>query len=370
MLLSRTGIQIMSSIERVYAYDVLKIIAIVCVIMTHVTSFNVVHSAVGTAAFQASVFFDSISHVAVPLFFMVSGALLLDNRRCFDFHVMAKYVKRTFFLLTFWAFAYELYTATTIRKVNGVFHSEFHFQFGRFLHGYFHLWFLFAIIGLYLITPILKSFVKKENVAVVRWFILLAFIFQFILPVLDYIAKFYHDFSLISGFLRSFRLQFVMGYTTYFLCGWYLANVDLKKIEKGVIYTAGALSALIIFLGPLLLSKYDRKAFGMFWSNHAIFKLLFGAAVFLLFSRLFKAPPSRGVWSRILVRCSSLVFGIYASHVLVMRYLEKIPFFHLSMDPWTPWLFFPLKCLIVAILSFLLVYFLSKIPVVKKIVKC
>ena len=360
----------MATLKRIYAYDILKIMAIFCVILTHVTAFNVVHSPVGTAAFNAAVFYDSLSHVAVPLFFMISGALLLDNQKCFDLHVMAKYVKRTFILVTFWAFVYEVYTAATLRRVNGAFDFEFHFQFGRFLHGYFHLWFLFAIMGLYLITPILKTFVKKENVAIIRWFIILSLVFQFILPVFDYIAKFYKDFSAIPSYLRNFRLQFVMGYTAYYLLGWYLANINLRKIEEVIVYAAGALSFFVILMGIWFLSYYDPKAFGMFLSNHAIFKLLFGAAVFLLFLRLFKGKTPAVPWSEMIIRGSSLVFGIYAIHVLVMRYVEKICFFRLSMNPWAPWLFFPVKCLVVAAISFLLVYALSKIPVVKKIVKC
>ena len=60
--------------ERIIAFDFLRIIAALAVVMSH--------SAIATdVSFSDGVIFDSLSRFAVPVFLMISGALMLDEKK-------------------------------------------------------------------------------------------------------------------------------------------------------------------------------------------------------------------------------------------------------------------------------------------------
>ena len=48
----------------------------------------------------------------------------------------------------------------------------------------FHLWFLYMLLGLYLVTPVLRAFVRGAGRGDFHWFFLLVFVFTFLLPTL------------------------------------------------------------------------------------------------------------------------------------------------------------------------------------------
>ena len=55
-----------------------------------------------------------------------------------------------------------------------------------FWDGHYHLWYLFMLIGLHLITPILRTFVKKQTAKIVLYFIALACVFQYLPPIVNF----------------------------------------------------------------------------------------------------------------------------------------------------------------------------------------
>lgn len=52
----------------------------------------------------------------------------------------------------------------------------------QFITGHYHLWFLYMIVGLYLLIPLLRPIAQSETL--MRYFLLLALIFTFLLPQL------------------------------------------------------------------------------------------------------------------------------------------------------------------------------------------
>lgn len=98
--------------ERDYALDIMRLVAIAAVVMVHVSADFMLAAPPGSGGFMAATILDSCSQFAAPLFFMVSGALLLPSDRPFGFRKMIRYVARTVGLLVCWLAIYELYHAT------------------------------------------------------------------------------------------------------------------------------------------------------------------------------------------------------------------------------------------------------------------
>jgi surface polysaccharide O-acyltransferase-like enzyme len=120
--------------------------------------------------------YDSAVRWCVPVFVMLSGALLLRPAKAESIpDFLSKRMMRVFIPFVFWIFIYTLYTNRG-HIVNGtmpywpdVFHNIF------FEDAYFHLWFVPMILGLYFLLPIFRVFVKNATRYEIEYFLVFWF---------------------------------------------------------------------------------------------------------------------------------------------------------------------------------------------------
>lgn len=97
---------------------------------------------------------SSLSQWAVPVFVMLSGALLLDPNRV---ETPLTFARKRFFRvgvpLLFWCYFYLAWT-----NPNGM--TKTSWEFLRQGRPYYHLYFLFIIAGLYICTPPLRALIR------------------------------------------------------------------------------------------------------------------------------------------------------------------------------------------------------------------
>ena len=154
----------------------LRILSIYLVVTAHVTIGLTMDSTpfsfnwwLGTAIFYAC-------FCSIPVFVMISGALLLDNSReepLQEFY--RKRMTRVGVPLAVWTVVYLCVRAFVDKEqltAGGV------LQLILTADPYYHLWFLYMIVGLYLVTPALRTFVRhatqKERVFVIVVMLILA----------------------------------------------------------------------------------------------------------------------------------------------------------------------------------------------------
>lgn len=82
--------------KRVGYFDILRIVSIFFVIVIHVTSVGLRLCETATPTWNVNWLLNSVSRWAVPVFFMVSGALFLDPRRELSIKKLYTYIQRTF----------------------------------------------------------------------------------------------------------------------------------------------------------------------------------------------------------------------------------------------------------------------------------
>lgn len=166
--------------ERFAYLDLLRSLAICAVVMIHTSAPFIMSYDNTTMEFIIGNIFDSVSRVGVPLFIMISGALMLKEEREF-------YCRRSVFrliqLFLIWSLVYAMMYHVITPILNGE-NINIVELFGAIIHGHYHLWYMFAIIGLYLLTPILRSFVNLKNRNIIKYFIILSIIFQFTEPLI------------------------------------------------------------------------------------------------------------------------------------------------------------------------------------------
>jgi len=93
---------------------------------------------------------------------MVSGSLMLDESKKITVkNILFKYVRNIGILLVIWSVIYT-YVDNILFPVYYGQSIDVSSVISQFVLGRTHLWYLYMLIGLYLITPFLRMFVNKD----------------------------------------------------------------------------------------------------------------------------------------------------------------------------------------------------------------
>ena len=344
--------------NRIIYYDVLRILAIFFVVVLHVSSANWYKTDVNTYNWFMMNFYDSISRWCNPILVMISGSLFL-NREIEVKVLYKKYIFRIATALIFWSFVYSFFY-TVIGKKEGL--TTF---IVVFIKGYFHLWFLYMIIGLYMITPFLKKIIKDEKLT--KYFIILASIFTLIIPeIISIIQEFSPEYAeALESAVDNSYMKFVCGFTVYYILGYFLSSRTLSKKQYHIIYILGIVGFLSTIILSLIISKKHNEAIATFYSSMTLNVALEAICIFTLGKNLIsKKIAISNKTSEIIGKLSKYSFGAYLIHALIQIFLDKVLGIHSLL--FNPLFSIPVVAIIIYIASFCISAILHQIPVVKK----
>jgi len=345
-------------IVRTTYLDILRIISIFSVIVIHVSMDSWLNLKIYSIDWQIANIFDSISRFAVPVFIMVSGALFLNPKKTVQFKtIFKKYILRIVIAFIFWSFLYATFNGLSIYKEINI--ELLKYIIKRFIIGEYHMWFLYTIVGLYLITPFLKKIVENRNLA--KSFLVLSFTFSSLIPFLQLLPV----LNKTEVLTDKLNLYFFLGYSFYYMLGHYLYTYEFSRQIKSIIYSLGLLSLFCTILSTNLLitiSKFDFLSTNYGYTVNLMPNIVFmSSSVFLLIKSLFYGKELKR--NELIIRLSKLSFGAYLIHVFFIKILALMS---ISSTSFTTILSVPVMSILVFIMSFLASYFLSKIPYVNK----
>ena len=341
--------------KRQIHFDILRITATAAVMILHISGQHLRQSGFTSAEWHFFNFYNSIVRWAVPIFTMISGALFLSRNDCIE-KLFKKNIFRIFTAFCFWSLVYAIFAYFT--------GTSLVLSVKRFFTGNFHLWFLFMIAGLYMMVPFLKKIAEHDRL--MKYFFVLAIIFNFFLPQLQTVLSlsFTEAGNILRAILSSAHINFVLGYTFYFLLGYYLNSIHINQKEFSVIKIVG----IIGFLYTILMSEITAKSCGqpstIFYDNFTLNVLLESVFVFLLFKKHFQHITFSKKTSHILFQLSAYSFGAYLIHAMIIDLLDLC--FHLNTLTFYPALSTPIIFIIVFLLSFAISALLNKLPFLKK----
>lgn len=344
--------------KRNLSLDIARIIAAFAVVMTHCSALFVANYEPFTNEFIFGNIFDSISRIGVPLFLMISGALFLDERREITRKgMLCKNVRNMVITIIIWSTIYAvtyhiIFPLPSAENVNikDLLHS--------IINGHSRMWYLYMIVGVYLATPFLRKFVYKENAKMVLSFIVISLVAQFLLPAVDRGLQRYFDVDFIGAWLGKLRLTFFDGYITYFLIGWYIVHVGIRKsLVKWMICGFGALS--LVFMIVYVHFTGDT---GGAYDNIGVPVLLYSVSTFFVLCNV--RIKLRASAAQKVTNLSKLTFGVYMIHTIALSVFHR----YFPYAKW-PVLYIIVCFLTVGCSSFLISYVVSKTPVIKKIIK-
>lgn len=336
--------------ERIIYFDFLRALAIVAVIMLHSAAYLTYQKGqIPSSWWYTAVAFVAINKWAVPVFFMISGALLLNREPESIRQFLRKRFARVAIPLAFWTVVYGLW-------VHYRSHESLLVLFKKALSEpiYYHLWFVYVLLGLYLAVPILQVFVQQATEKQLRYFLILWFFVNAIVSIFD---KF-------LGIHLGIDFTFFAGYIGYFILGYYLATTLLSRLTRNVSLLLIVASLSVGIFGTLAISRgrYDEYFQGYLTAN----VMLFGTGAFLL-AKQSEAQLVKLGNKKLVLAISSASFGIYLIHPLIQDVLG-IVLSSLHVPLAHPIIQMPMITAIIGLASFCIISALRRVPGVKSFI--
>lgn len=347
--------------KRIFYFDQIRALAIVLVVMIHVCNAYMNAHTTGTVGWMIPSFTKGFCVIAVPLFLMISGALLLNRDYELKDFLSRRFV-RLILPVIFWGAIYILlktYANTYSLNLMSIYNT-----FSWFLsNGY---WFSWMLISIYLFIPIINSFIKEYSLRGIEYFLVIWFIYLIL-----------YSFNLYP--LWQMDLSYFAGYIGFVILGYYINNKDFNLSPK-TMYIIGLMIYIIITLINCYLRTFGPDT-GELVERQGLFAVLQACGVFL-FIKYFAVHSENNLKSisnrvysffkdtlfgKLTFYISICSYGIYLTHYYFLHigcgWINKNIFPIYSINPIK---IMPIILVVVVILSSLLVLLASKIPHLKK----
>ncbi|MBQ8540886.1 MAG: acyltransferase family protein [Clostridia bacterium] len=353
----------MDNSKRIIYIDVLKAIAIFSVIVIHTTVKGIMTYPIWSAEYCFTLFFSSLARFAVPIFVMCSGILFLNMEKGITTRsIYAKYIPRIVSALVVFALFYALFMLILGKAETGVF-DLFYIQSTiknlLTFNTHYHLYYLYIIIIIYALTPILRTYMKSATEKNILY--LIGFLFTFFILV-PFIRSFYPFNTYFTGMTTQYHINSIYGMLLYFVAGHYLNTYDINKKLRNALIILGIVGVGVTFFGTALMSYKCCYLYELFLGANTPNVFFSAIGLFLLVKNI--RIKSRAVENAV-VFISKSSFCIYLIHD---AFLTLFAFFKFDILSITPFISLPLLVLAIFASSVVVYLILRKIPLISKII--
>jgi surface polysaccharide O-acyltransferase-like enzyme len=354
----------MASARRVIWADLLKIFAIYGVIIIHSAAPYLVEYKKSGTGWWAGNLYDSFNRWCIPVFFMLSGTFILEHVQKESVrHFLLKRFKRVCVPFFLWSALYFFWRVTvnkeqiTLTEALRLFIRE---------PAYYHLWFIYTLIGLYFLSPFIGIYLKHASRGNIRFFLLTWFVFGSLLPTIESLFS-------IETYMSIDTPSSIFYYTGYFVLGYLLRSVHLKRRWLILLVLLFITAFIFTVYGTyyLTVKVKDGQLTEALYEYYSVNVLIMSIPVFLI---------TKSVrWPDILIECKTVQFlfhslalcipGIYLVHAIVISVFKGNMLQIMDIDKvFNPWIGIPLFATFVLIVSFCIVYVIRQVPGFKNLV--
>ena len=336
--------------------DRLRAFAILAVVLLHISANYMDASAATSAAWTTAAVYNSLTRWSVPVFIMLSGMFLLDPKKSLPLPVLFfRHILRLAAALLVWGTLYamvDLAAAGAALTWDNMFSA-----FLQVLRGntHYHLWYLYMLIGLYLVTPVLRAFTRGATRAEFHYALLFG-----LLLFLNALLQVFWPSSTIALYLQRMEIYLFMGYTCCYVAGYYFRHYTIGRVAEILFYLLGAAGLAVTVLGTLYLSHRD-GAQNMTLAGYTTPNVLLTAVALVVLFRYAFGPSEERSRNQSVAVVAQTSFGIYLVHDLFVLLLRHFGLFALPIPAAVA---IPLWTAVVFLLSFCVAWPIHKIPFV------
>lgn len=286
--------------------DLLRIVCCLMVVAIHVTPTysTYINMDIAVTDKWLALVIQSFVRGGLPIFFIISGFYLLNSKiDC----VTTFYKKRMIaVIIPFIIFSFIHHLTLWLLK-NDV---DFSSSFILYLNGLKtstgvspHFWFVYSIIGLYVITPILSIFIRSVNS-------------KNAIPIIIFLLAIKAYWLYIKPFGINLSIPDIDTWMLYFLIGGVLGKIN--NINKQLSLCALLLS-LLLSCSATYIKYYNH--INIFPFDSGINMYLFSIFMFIFF-RGIELKISKKT-SKIIASISSCTYGVYLIHIAILFTLKQ-----------------------------------------------
>ncbi|MDR0865803.1 MAG: acyltransferase [Candidatus Symbiothrix sp.] len=360
--------RIIAEKKRIDSIDLLKGLAIYSVIIYHFNQIPTDFLKEDNGWFYFNYYIISFFSTCVPIFFFVNGALLL-NKEKIDMPKHIHKIVKIIILTVLWGgitlislsfIRKELLSPLTILKEMWVLKQDWNM----------HLWFLCALVVIYIFYPVLYT-AYKTNKKVFYFFFVCVLLFTFgnifignLGTTLSYITNKFAD----SNFQHNYWVDYnpfrgIKGYSIgYFMLGGILYNYrDVLNTPKFRILSIITIliSMFLLFIYGVIASLRTGEIWDIVWCGYdTIFTLMNVVAIFIITMNY----TSKGQMGKLINLIGKNSLGIYFIHIIIGEILKPL---YSQTGVSSLLLANIIFALVILLCSLLLVTGLKKIPIVK-----
>lgn len=296
--------------ERKSYITVLSVIACFCVVCMHVNRLE--QTSFWDSSWACRVVIDGVCYFAVPVFFMISGANLIDYRQRYGTRTFfRKRINKVLIPFLFWSLLGVLYfyltgqidRITPISLILDIFNTSY-------VNTY---WFFLPLFMIYLVMPLFSSVEHKKEVF--GLLIVSGILFNVILPQWAWTHGFYlHE---------QLRNPVTFGYVLYILIGYYIDHYELPVWGRVVIYAGGLIGLYFLTYGTLVSSAHAGMLFTFYKGYLGLPAIFYSSAVFLAAKQGVKRMESSGRL-RLFGTMAGASFGVYLIHRGILECVDHL----------------------------------------------
>ena len=351
-----------SETEREPWVDFVKVIAIFLVVLLHSAApWLYRFGQVSNFDWQIGNIIDSATRVSVPLFFMSTGYLLLNKPVPLKTY-FNKRVRRIVTPWLAWSCIYLVYKS--LRSGIPVSISD---GILEFLNGdiYFHFWFLYALVGLYLFIPIISWFIETDLQKRTLYFLIAWIITASVIPFFNTVTRYTTNYELNI----AIDLSMFGGFSGYLIAGLLIGKFKPSKPQLITIASSCAIGIILTIAGTSLGTYRLGRLAEYFYEYTAPNVVLAAFAAFIILKKIGMAIRQNTKLSYIFERMGYASLGIYLVHPMILNALnDGVLSSGLARTIQTSAFTIPLVAIVSFFLSYIAVEIISYIPVVRKII--
>lgn len=334
--------------NRIHYFDFLNVIA--CMAMLGLHHNLIVHRYSQDDSWAQALIVEVVCYWAVPVFFMLSGATLMEYRRRYGTVEFFRHrFSRAVIPFVLWSLVWVALKYATGDDVNL---SPLHILDGIVHTSYQPVyWFFIPLFGIYMLMPVV-SLLRGNRKVLIYLAVLIFFITGVMNPILEW-AK--------IAPIKSAQ-NAMAGPLLFMLLGYLYKDA---KVSAGCCWTMGVLAVgcwCLRYFVTLGISEATGELYRGMFGYYYFTSIIPAVAVFLLVRQYFPSSLSPW-WSRLLTVLSSCSLGIYLLHILVLAVEQKLLPVGTESAIYRVG-FIPLNY----ILCFVIVYMTKKIPVIGRYV--
>ena len=336
--------------------DILRTLAMIAVIVIHLCATTLKTIKVDSNLWLFLNCVHSSITWCVPVFVLISGCLFLKPEKAISIRdIYGKYIKHIAICFIFWSAVFQVFYylfADSGLNWKGI--------ISEFLIGPYPFWYLYMLVGLYMIVPFLRKFTDDKRL--LQYFIVLFIAFSFFtnyataIPVIG---------NIIDTILGKALFHFALGFTGYYILGYYISQYGVSLKWEIIIYVLGAVGVLVSCVGTTVQSRMQgeyNEWFSKYLMPNVIFESL---AIYTLFVKRISKIQFSSKTVKLFAKLTQLGFGVYLTHALIIDILNLM---HINICTHSTFLMIPLLTVVVYALSLIVTFLIRKIPHIGKII--